>query len=55
MPRTVALALIASGLLMIVVGAIFYFRGSAIGIPLTLVGFADFAIAAFLIKKGSAR
>jgi len=52
MPRSVGIALVASGLTMIVAGIIFYVRGSAIGIPLIVVGFADFAIAAFVLRRG---
>jgi hypothetical protein len=55
MPRTVAIALVASGLTMLAVGAVFYMRGSAIGIPLVVVGLADFAIAGFFLWKGSAK
>lgn len=55
MPRTVAISLVAAGVTMMVIGAIFFLRGSAIGIPLAFVGLADFAIAGFLLWKGSVR
>jgi hypothetical protein len=55
MPRTIAITLLGSGVGMVVIGAILYTRGSAIGIPLVLVGLADLVIAAVVLRKDSAR